>query len=109
MDSKQMSLWQAQRNRAHLAATLLRFRGVLGAQKGGEAALHAPQSRELRPGSGVAGMGLEQLPPLRLRRIGSGGGERTAESGVAGQENLLMPAAGMPTLRTPRSVGQPIS
>jgi len=29
--------------------------------------------------------------------------------GVAGQKNLLMSAAGMPTLRTPRSVGQPIS
>ncbi|MGB8063078.1 MAG: hypothetical protein WCF26_14365 [Candidatus Sulfotelmatobacter sp.] len=28
---------------------------------------------------------------------------------VAGQKNLLMPAAGMPTLRTPRSVGEPIS
>jgi len=37
----------------------------------------------------------------------SGRGERTAEGVVAGQENLLMPAAGMPTLRTPRSVGQP--
>ncbi len=30
-------------------------------------------------------------------------GERNAEGGVAGQENLVMPAAGMPTLRTPRS------
>jgi hypothetical protein len=48
-------------------------------------------------------------PTLCLRRAGSGRGERTAEGAVAGQENLVRPAAGMPTLRKPRSVGQPIS
>ncbi|MFL6445561.1 MAG: hypothetical protein ACJ713_17230, partial [Candidatus Sulfotelmatobacter sp.] len=35
-------------------------------------------------------------------------GERTPESGDAGEENLLTWAAVVPMLRTPRSAGQPV-
>src|SRR5579859_84060 len=50
----------------HLAASVLRFRCLLGTQARGEAAIHAPQSSEAGTRSVAATVDMEQLPPLRV-------------------------------------------
>ncbi|HEV2732804.1 MAG TPA: transposase, partial [Terriglobales bacterium] len=62
-----------------------------------------------RTGSGAGPVGVEQLSSLCLWRSRTRARERATESGNASKKNLLIPAAGMPTLRNPRSVGQPHS
>src|SRR5260221_1472666 len=58
-----------------LAASLLRFRRVHTEEAGGEAALHASQSRCPRSGAGAGTVELEQLPSLCFGRAGTSAGQ----------------------------------
>ena len=101
-------LERGNRSQAHLAEEILRFCSVDGEEACREVALHAPQSGQAMTSPRTGAVGVEQFPSLCIRRTGPVLVNEEVKAELQIREDARSNAV-LPTLRTPRRVGQPQS